>query len=134
MITSQDFLVLPVELYRLAGGSDPKLTRLRPIDDVDLYEVNGITMVRANNRGVSLYTLRGVEEVGLTGWAWRIRKGTALPAELKLHNDKSEHYMICPISPMPMAKLVGLLQQMVVHCEKYFSVKVPGVIKLPKQP
>lgn len=91
------------------------------VDDVDLYELNGIVMVRANNRGVSLYTLKGVEDVGLTGWAWRIRQGTALPPELKLHNDKPEHYMICPISEMPLAKFVGLLQQMVVHCEKYFS-------------
>jgi hypothetical protein len=91
-------------------------------------------MVRANNRGISLYTLKGVEEVGLTGWAWHVRSGTALSSGLKLHSDKPEHYMICPMTVMPLATFVGLLQQMVMHCEKYFNVKVPGVLKVPKQP
>ncbi|MGH7676570.1 MAG: hypothetical protein ACREMV_14995 [Gemmatimonadales bacterium] len=118
----QDFYVFPDDLYRLASASDPKLTRVRPKRDADLVEQNGVVIVLANNRGISLYTRSGVIQERLTRWAWRIRKGTILPQRLKLHRDRPEHYMICPIVTMPLSEYTGLLEQLVLHCERVFKV------------
>ncbi len=118
--------MFPDDLYRLASGSDPKLTRVRPNRDADLVEQNGVVIVLANNRGISLYTRSGVIQEGLTGWAWRIRKGTILPHRLKLHRDRPEHYMICPVANMPLSEFAGLLEKLVLHCERVFKVVTPA--------
>ena len=126
MFVPKDFMILPDDLYRLAVSSSPKMTHVRPVDDVDLYDQNGVLMILANNRGVSLWTLEGVKIAQLTGWAWRIRKNTPLPPKLKLHNDQPEHYVICPTESMPLSTYIGLLETLVVHCEKVFKIKKPG--------
>jgi hypothetical protein len=69
-------------LYRLGNAASPKLQNVRP-QDVDSYENNGIQMVYANGKGVSLFNLQELQrrESGLSGWVWKIPQGTLpLPA------------------------------------------------------
>lgn len=118
----QDFYVFPVDLYRLGGSADPHLARVRPLRDVTVLERNGVAWVVANNRGISLYTEAGVRQAALTGWAWRIRRGTALPTGLKLHHDAADHYLLCPVVDMGLAEYRGLLERLVVRCERVMKV------------
>lgn len=89
-------------------------------------------MIIANDKGVSLYTAKGLVEEGLTGFAWKFEKGTAVVSGLKLVNDKPEHYMLSPLHNMPLDKYKGLLEEMGLLCGKYFRIKNPGeLVKLP---
>ena len=45
--------MLSEDLYRLGNSTSPKLQNVRG-DDVNTYERNGVVMVRANGKGISL--------------------------------------------------------------------------------
>lgn len=96
---------------------------------VDTYNVNGVTMIVANGKGVSLYTMEKVLEKGLTGFAWKFNKNTQVVPNLKLVNDEPGHYMLCPIKNMPLDEYKGLLEKMGVSCAKYIKVKKDGTIQ-----
>jgi hypothetical protein len=86
--------------------------------EVDLTEINGIKIVIANGRGVSLYTKEELETTTLTGWVWKFRAKTPIPFELKLVNDKHGHYCVAPIMNMPVDYYKGLLEKMGMNAEK----------------
>ena len=124
-MTSQEPLYLSPEiLYRLGNASSPLLTKIRP-GEVDLTELNGVTMIVANGKGISLYNKTGLDLAPLTGWVWEIQARTAMPAGLKLvKDDRPEgHYSLCPTKNMSVHEFVAQLEKVVIHCKKVFKKK-----------
>jgi len=65
--------MLDEDLYRLGNSTSPKLHNVRA-DDVNTYERNGVVMVVANGKGISLITearLKRIEKVA-TGYVWKL--------------------------------------------------------------
>ena len=116
--------IVPEDLYRLGNASSPLLTRIRP-GEVDVTELNGIKMIVANGKGISLYNKEGLDMVPLTGWVWEISARTQLPFGLKLvKDDRPEgHYTICPTQNMSVHEFVGLLESIVIYCKKVYKKK-----------
>lgn len=56
----EDLYFAPEDLYRLGNSSGPRLTNVRRPKDVDTTEINGITVVIANGKGISLSTKRHI--------------------------------------------------------------------------
>ena len=48
----EDLYFAPEDLYRLGNSSSPRLTNVRRPKDVDTTEINGITIVIANGKGI----------------------------------------------------------------------------------
>jgi hypothetical protein len=120
----QDLFLAPEDLFRLGNANGPRLTHVRRPKDVDTMEVNGITVVIANGKGISLSTKDRIEKSPMAGWVWKIAKGTQMPAGLKLLNDRLGHYSICPRSNMPLDEFVGLLSKLAMKCQKVFKKQV----------
>lgn len=122
-MNSKEVLYLaPETLYRLGNATSPLLSRMRP-DDLDLIDVNGVRMVVANKKGVSLYNKEGLDLVPLTGWVWEIKANTNLPFGLKLVKDDEPlgHYTLSPVRNMSVHEFLGLLDQVAIHCKKVFK-------------
>ena len=64
----KEFFILPEELFRLGNSSSPRLSNVRS-RDVDTIEINGITVIRANGKGISVFDKAGINESPMTGWA-----------------------------------------------------------------
>src|SRR5690606_39241401 len=107
----EDLFFAPEDLYRLGNSAGPRLTNVRRPKDVDTTEINGITVVIANGKGISLSTKERLEKTPMSGWVWKISKGTQVPNGLKLFNDRPGHYSICPVSNMPLDEFIGLLSK-----------------------
>ena len=124
MKKNEKLYLVPEDLYRLGNATSPLLTKIRP-GEIDLIEVNGIKMIVANAKGVSLYNKTGLDMVPLKGWVWEISANTQLPFGLKLiKDDRPEgHYTLCPNRNMPVNEFVGLLESVVVYCQKVFKKK-----------
>jgi hypothetical protein len=120
----EDLYFAPEDLYRLGNAQHPRLTNVRRPKDVDVFEINGIDVVVANGKGISLSTKDHLEKTPMTGWVWKIMKGTAMPSGLKLLNDRPGHYSICPVSNMPLDHFIGLLSNLALHCQKVFKKEV----------
>ncbi|MCP3895649.1 MAG: hypothetical protein GY706_13630 [Bacteroides sp.] len=124
MKQNEKLYLVPEDLYRLGNASSPLLTRIRP-GEVDLIELNGIKMVVANGKGISLYNKVGLNLLPLTGWVWEISARRQLPFGLKLvKDDKPEgRYTICPNRNMSVHEFVGLLESIVIYCKKVYKKK-----------
>jgi len=114
----------PETLYRIGNGSSPLLTKVRP-REIDTIDVNGITHIVANGKGISLYNKRGLDLAPLTGWVWEILPNTQLPSGLKLiKDDRPEgHYSLCPARNMSTHEFIAQLEKVVIHCKKIFKKK-----------
>ncbi len=124
----QEFFIFPEEVYRMGNSGSHRLTVIRPTE-INTREVKGVTMVKANNRGVSVYTLEGLKAEQLTGFAWKFKKNTPVVKDLKLvSDDKPGHYVLAPAREMPLDTYKGLLEEMGVKCDKYLKVKKDGTI------
>ncbi|MBK9990663.1 MAG: hypothetical protein IPP19_08030 [Verrucomicrobia bacterium] len=110
----------PEELFRVGNSNGPRFVHVRS-DEVDTYPLNGVTMIQANNRGISLYTDEEFRKQPITGWVWRLSKGAPLPQGLRLCSDKPGHYMIVPAFEMPADMYKGLLGSMVCHAAKIWK-------------
>lgn len=119
-----DLFLAPEDLYRLGNATSPRLTHVRRPKDIDTIEVNGITVVVANGKGVSLATKDRIDKTPVSGWVWKIAKGTQMPIGLKLINDRVGHYSICPQSNMPLDEFIGLLSKLAMKCQKVFKKQV----------
>ncbi len=120
---SREVLYLaPEDLYRLGNATSPLLTRLRP-GEVDIFDENGVKMIVANRKGVSLYNKVGLDLVPLTGWVWEIKARTSLPLGLMLIPDGNPvgHFTLCPCKNMPVQEFVDLLEKTVFFCKKVFK-------------
>ncbi len=120
----EDLFFAPEDLYRLGNSSGPRLTNIRRPKDIDTIEVNGITMVVANGKGISLSTKERLDKTQMSGWVWKIARGTQVPAGLRLLNDRPGHYSICPVINMPLDEFVGLLSKLALKCQKLFKKEV----------
>ncbi len=122
MATPPQFLYLFAEdLYRLGNATSPKLNHVRP-RDVDTYEINGILMVRANGKGISLFNLSELQrrQSSLSGWIWKIPQRAVPPSGLALCPDPATagHFFLCPVSAITMDRYRALLSELVMHCER----------------
>lgn len=124
MKNNEAIYLSPETLYRIGNGSSPLLTKVRP-GEIDTIEVNGITHIVANGKGISLYNKRGLDLAPLTGWVWEISANTQLPNGLKLiKDDRPEgHYSLCPIRNMSVHEFISHLEKVVIHCKKVFKKK-----------
>lgn len=120
MFVNAEFYILPEELFRLGNSSDPKLTNVRA-RDVDVTTVNGIKVVIANGKGISVYDRAGIDQSPMTGWVWRFAPNTRVPVGLKLVNDKPHHFCIAPAQNMPVDKYKGLLEEMAMKANQIFK-------------
>jgi len=62
----KEFFILPEELFRLGNSSSSRLSNVRS-RDVDTIEINGITVIRANGKGISVFDRVGINESPMTG-------------------------------------------------------------------
>jgi hypothetical protein len=116
----KEFFILPEELFRLGNSSSPRLSNVRS-RDVDTIEINGITVIRANGKGISVFDKAGINESPMTGWVWRFPPNTQPPVGLKLVQDKPHHYCIAPAQNMPIDKYKGLLEEMALKATRVFK-------------
>ncbi|WP_185235421.1 Tse2 family ADP-ribosyltransferase toxin [Teredinibacter franksiae] len=116
----KEFYILPEELFRLGNSHHSKLSNVRS-RDVDTLEINGITVIRANGKGISVFDKAGINESPMTGWVWRFPPNTKPPVGLKLVQDKPHHFCIAPTQNMPVDKYKGLLEEMALRASRVFK-------------
>jgi len=107
----KEFYIMPEELFRLGNSTTAKLSNVRG-RDVDTIQMNGITVIKSNGKGISIFDKEGINESPMTGWVWRFPPNTQPPAGLKLVQDKPHHFCIAPTQNMPIGKYVGLLEEL----------------------
>jgi hypothetical protein len=104
------------DLFRLGNATSPRLDHVRDTD-VDTLERNGIQMVIANGKGISLFNLEELNrrKSRLNGWVWKIPQGTQPPSGLAIRPDPKSpgHFFLCPVSDMTMEKYRALLSKLV---------------------
>ena len=124
MKSNEKVYLAPETLYRIGNGSSPLLTKVRP-GEVDTIDVNGVTQIIANGKGISLYNESGLKLAPVTGWVWEISPNTQMPIGLKLiKDDRPEgHYSLCPSRNMSVHEFISLLEKVVIHCKKVFKKK-----------
>ena len=127
MLPIKEFYLFPEDVYRMGNSTTHRMSVIRQ-DEIMTTVFQGVTMVIANNNGVSVWTKEGIIEKGLTGYAWLIKAGIGLSIGLKLVSDTPGHYMLAPIRNMPLDTYKGLLEEMGVKCEKYLQVKKDGTM------
>ena len=128
-LTLDDFYVFPEDIYRVGNSTSHKLTAIR-VGEVDVYEVDGVKTVIANGKGISGFTLRGLQDEGLTGFAWLFPQGTMVEPGLKLvDDDKPEHYVLAPVANMPLEEYKRLLENMGRKCSKHFKIRKDGTME-----
>lgn len=128
-IALKDFYIFPEDIYRVGNSSSHKLTAIR-VGEIDVYDLQGVKMVIANGKGVSGFTLRGLHEEGLTGFAWLFQKGTMVEPGLKLVDDeKPDHYVLAPVTNMPLDQYKSLLEKMGRKCSKHLKIRKDGTME-----
>tara|TARA_B110000211_G_scaffold224034_1_gene274670 strand:- start:1199 stop:1588 length:390 start_codon:yes stop_codon:yes gene_type:complete len=116
----KEFYILPEELFRLGNASSPRLSNVRA-RDVDVTTVNGIKVIIANGKGISVFDIEGINNAPMTGWVWRFPPNTQPPHGLKMVQDKPHHYCISPTRNMPVDKFKGLLEEMALKASRVFK-------------
>ena len=122
-----EFYLFPEDVYRMGNSTTHRMAIIRT-DEVTTTVIKGVTIIVANNNGVSVWTREGIIEKKLTGYAWLIKAGVAVPQGLKLVNDTPGHYMLVPARNMPLDAYKGLLEEMGMKSEKYLQVKSDGTM------
>jgi hypothetical protein len=116
----KEFFLVPEEVFRLGNADHPRLSHVRS-RDVDTTQWNGITVVIANGKGISVFDRQGILESPMSGWVWRFAPNTTLPVGLKLVHDKPHHYCIAPAQNMPLDKFKGLLEELALKATRVFK-------------
>lgn len=116
----KEFYLVPEEIFRLGNANTPKLSHVRP-RDVDTMQINGITVIIANGKGISVFDKEGINHSPMNGWVWRFPSNTQLPVGLRLVQDKPHHYCIAPNKNMPIDKYKGLLEEMALKASRVFK-------------
>jgi len=129
VIVNEDFYIFREEVYRIGNSSSPKMSALR-VGEINIYELKGVTMVVSNEKGISVFTLKGLQDEQLTGFAWQFKENTDVEPGLKLVDDKKpEHYILAPVRNMPLDEYKGLLKKMGIKCTKYLKIKKNGTME-----
>jgi hypothetical protein len=116
----QEFYLIPEELFRLGNRDNPRLSNVRP-RDVSIAKLNGIDVIIANGKGVSVFDKEGINESPMTGWVWCFPISTLIPTGLKLVKNKTHHFCIAPVHNMPLDKYKGLLEEMALYAKRVFK-------------
>ena len=116
----KEFYLIPEEIFRMGNSSSSKLSNVRP-RDVNTMEVNGITVIIANGKGISVFDKVGINESPMTGWVWRFPPNCKAPFGLKFVQDKAHHYCIAPAQNMPIDKYKGLLEEMALKAVRVYK-------------
>ena len=77
--------------------------------------MNGVTVVIANGKGISVFDYEGIAQAPVEGWVWKVAATTPLPAGLRLVHDKPHHYCVAPIANMPVDKYKRLLEELALR-------------------
>jgi hypothetical protein len=84
-------------------------------------QLNGITVVIANGKGISVFDKTGIMLSRMSGWVWRFPANTPLPPGLRLVQDTPHHYCIAPATNMPIDKYKGLLEELALKATRVFK-------------
>ncbi len=117
---SKEFYVVPEDIFRLGNSKGSRLSHVR-LRDIKITKINGINIVIANGKGVSVFDKEGINLSPMSGWVWHISKNISLPKGLKLVKDSRHHYCIAPIKNMPVAKYKGLLEEMALRAKRVYK-------------
>lgn len=98
---------------------------MRHPKDVDTIEINGVQVVIANGKGVTLANRHRLQLSPVAGWVRRIPKGTAVPPGLRLINDRPGDDSLCPDQTMPMDEFKGLLSKWPCGVNVYKCIRCP---------
>ncbi|MBL4607250.1 MAG: hypothetical protein JKY01_05405, partial [Pseudomonadales bacterium] len=112
--------IVPEELFRIGNSTTSRLSNVRP-RDIDTIEINGIRVIVANGKGISVFDREGINEAPMTGWVWRFPPNTIPPIGLKMVQDKPHHFCISPTQNMPIDKFKGLLEEMALKAARVFK-------------
>ncbi|MBA2367445.1 MAG: hypothetical protein H0V82_00290 [Candidatus Protochlamydia sp.] len=108
--SSDKFDVSPENsIFRIGNKNDSKLDHIRP-RDVDIFNEKGADFVRANKKGLSILTLKGVITYRLEGWIWIIFPNTPIPNDLILIEDNENHFSLAPKREMTLEKFKKALK------------------------
>ncbi|AHK16090.1 MAG: hypothetical protein VB954_09990 [Thalassolituus sp.] len=116
----KEFYIMPEELFRLGNSTTPKLSNVRA-RDVDIVQINGIAIIKANGKGISVFDKVGINESPMSGWVWRFAPNTQPPIGLKLVQDKPHHFCIAPTQNMPISKYIGLLEELALKGHRVYK-------------
>jgi hypothetical protein len=116
----KEFYLMPEEIFRLGNSTTPKLSNVRD-RDIDTIQINGITVIKANGKGVSVFDKTGINESPMSGWVWRFAPNTQPPLGLKLVQDKPHHFCIAPTQNMPIDKYKGLLEELALKGHRVYK-------------
>lgn len=119
-LINQEFYLVPEEIFRLGNSTTPKLSNVRA-RDVDTIEINGIAVIVANGKGISVFDKIGINESPMSGWVWRFPPNTSFPQGLRLAQDKLHHFCIAPTQNMPVDKYKGLLEEMALKAARVYK-------------
>ena len=92
--------------------------------DIDTYDRNGIQFVKANRKGISLFTEADLLRTRFAGWVWKIPQGTGMPSGLGLVNDHGGHFMVCPVTDIPLDEYKTLLSKLALACKRVRKVTI----------
>lgn len=124
MSTNEQLYITSDDLYRIGNSESPKISTFRP-GELTTFKQNGIEMVIANGRGISLYNKNGLDKAPLTGWVWEIPQGSMLPYGLTLIDDggveRPGHFTLAPSYNMPMSRYVSLLEEVALRAQRIFK-------------
>ncbi len=121
MTNSRNLYLNPEDLYRLGNARSPRIDVVRVPKDITAIDQTGILMVRAGNKGISLFNKKDIKRVQLGGWVWEIKKGTRLPAGLMYINDHGGHYCIAPTRSMRLSEYKSLLSTLTSKCQRLYK-------------
>lgn len=61
MVLNKEFYMVPEDVFRVGNAATPRLHMVKS-SEVDITELNGVKVIIANGRGVSLYTKSELEK------------------------------------------------------------------------
>ena len=114
-----DHTELFLDLYRYGNSRSPRLDHIRPNKDAKIQDRGGVKYIFADGNGVSAFSSiqQGKKNT------WKLRKGTPLPAGVKLVIDKRKnhetHYMLAPERTMKLSEFHALMDRV-----REFATKV----------
>ncbi|HEX7901137.1 MAG TPA: hypothetical protein VF950_25490 [Planctomycetota bacterium] len=120
MSLPEEFYIIPEEVFRVGNSTSPLLHKVRG-GEVDVVDLNGVKVILANGKGVSVYNEAGLKLAPLSGWVWKFARGTVLPTDLKLVSEGAGHFLVAPARNMPVDKYKGILEEMGLKALKLFK-------------
>ena len=116
MIAEKDLYMIDlpnttIDLYRMGNATWPNFAEKRARKDLIIERHNDVEFIVANKNGFSAWdhVTRRMKEPGEK--IWRIKKGAALPPEVRVVQDLTTpgHYMLAPIRTMPLMMFLSAL-------------------------